>query len=98
MTTIRTDKHAIAGLAKTREVEEVLLRGAQIGARGANNRAPVGEPPVHLGESYRAESEPGAARFGSDLRYAEFVEFGTEDTPAQPHIRPAVDDIKAASR
>lgn len=30
---------------------------------------------------------------GSSLRYAGFVEFGTSRTPAQPYLRPALDQV-----
>jgi hypothetical protein len=98
MTRVVTDRRVLKGLPKSREVEAVLLKAAQIGARGASRRAPVGDPPVHLRDSYEAESEPGEARFGSNLKYAEHVENGTINAPAQPHVRPAVDDIKGAIR
>lgn len=33
------------------------------------------------------------SEYGTDIEYGEFQEFGTEDDPGQPFIRPAVDGL-----
>lgn len=83
---------AIRDLALSPEMEEYLLRVAQAGADGAARLAPVDTGA--LKDSYKAEVEPGEARFGSNLDYAEHVELGTYKMRAQPHLRPAIDDAR----
>jgi HK97 gp10 family phage protein len=95
---VRFEMHvsAINDIADSPEVEAQLLRIAQAGARGASRRAPVRTG--QLRDSYEAESEPGEARFGSNLDYAKYVELGTWKMRAQPHLRPAIDDAKAEAK
>jgi HK97 gp10 family phage protein len=96
MVRFKHDQAAIEGLARASEVRKALLKAAQIGAEGAARRAPV--ETGKLRDSYGVEETPDGARFGSDLDYSDDVEFGTVDTPAQPHARPAVDDIRREMR
>ena len=44
-----------------------------------------------LAKSIRPEVDPDglSARVGSDIRYAQFVEFGTQGRPATPYLFPA---------
>lgn len=44
------------------------------------------------GDGVDPVSEDFAVRIGTNVDYARFQEFGTEDQPAQPFLRPAVDD------
>lgn len=53
-------------------------------------------------EGLLAASGPGApdspstnftVRVGTNVRYARFVEFGTEDMEAQPYLRPAIREV-----
>ena len=57
----------------------------------ARANAPVG-PTGDLLESIEA----GDDRVEATIRYAGFVEFGTNDTPAQPYMRPAADEAQGA--
>jgi len=45
---------------------------------------------------YRAVPTPdGAAVVNPDAFYWRFQEFGTQDMPANPHVRPAIEQVRA---
>jgi hypothetical protein len=100
MARVRLNRINISRVGKSDAVTRGLARGAEAGARGANARAPRGEDDPgrdydripHLNESYVSETEPGLARFGSNVPHAPYVELGTRYMAAQPHLRPAIDD------
>lgn len=51
-----------------------------------------------LRDSLQAELGPANERarvvIGTEIAYAAFVEFGTEDTPAVPYLRPALESVR----
>lgn len=52
-----------------------------------------------LRDSIHIEPDPGSSDVlvATDVRYAPFVEYGTAYTPAQPFLRPAVDDASVGA-
>lgn len=76
MARYKVPQSAVDNLANSAEMEALLLRAAQAGAEGASRRAP--RDTGRLADSYKAESEPGKAWFGTDVEYADDVEFGEE--------------------
>lgn len=44
------------------------------------------------GDSVDRPNEEFVVRIGSNVDYAKFIEFGTVNQPAQPFLRPAVDE------
>lgn len=87
---------AVADLQDSRMVRDGMLDLAQIGAAGAKRRAPVdtGE----LRDDIAAAEVDGVARYGTDVEHGLYQEVGTYKMEAQPYLRPAQDDIKAALR
>lgn len=53
---------------------------------------------VHLRDSYSAVATATGARIRTSAPYWHYVEFGTGHGEAQPHIRPAVEAVRAAHR
>lgn len=49
----------------------------------------------HLKDSYFVTPEEDGATIRSRQDYWAYVEFGTGQTPTQPHVRPALDEAKA---
>jgi HK97 gp10 family phage protein len=58
--------------------------------------SPVTPERTHALEmGYRAIARGTGAEVVTNVRYWAYVEFGTEDTRAQPHVRPAVEAVRA---
>jgi HK97 gp10 family phage protein len=56
------------------------------------------ETPVETGKmkaGYRAIYDDDGALIINPVDYWPYQEFGTEDTPAQPHVRPAIEKVRA---
>lgn len=49
----------------------------------------------NLEHSYRAVEAGDGAEVVTDADYWRWVEFGTEDTPRRPHVRPAIERVRA---
>jgi hypothetical protein len=62
---------------------------------GPYDRRPTRPPGPHLRDSYRAHISPEGAVVTTDKRYWLYVEYGIGRGPAQPHIRPAIEQIRA---
>lgn len=88
-TEVRVDESALERELRA-QVDAELKRAAEAGAEAARRRAPVDTGKL------RDSIQANGARFGSDVDYALYVEFGTTDTPAQPYLRPAIDDVAKA--
>ncbi len=69
---------------------EMGVRGAAI-ASIASDLAPVLTGALAASLDYQVG--PGEVTISSDVPYAAYVEFGTSDTPAQPFLRPAGDQV-----
>jgi hypothetical protein len=50
-----------------------------------------------LAESYTAEVEGKTGTAGTNMEYGPHVEYGTVNTPAQPHLVPAFDNVADAA-
>lgn len=53
--------------------------------------------PVRTGrlrDSYHAEAEGSGAVVKTDADYWKYQEYGTRNTPAQPHVRPAYEAVR----
>ena len=55
----------------------------------------MGKNPFAIVADAGSELEPGQARVAFAVEYAAHVEFGTENSPAQPFLIPATEAIKA---
>lgn len=82
-----------------RNIARAVEAGRKAAPKGAGRAAREilddvrADAPVRTGElrsSYEAWEDADGAHVGSDAKHAPPVEFGTSDTPAQPHVRPAV--------
>jgi len=88
------------------EFELALRKGTRKLARAIGGRSAPGEPPAiqtgHLFRNITHEVDPKTltARFGSNVIYDKYLEFGTRKMPARPHYRPVVKqlDIPAGFR
>jgi len=60
-------------------------------------RAKDGHTGPHLRDSYyvRVDPDTGDALIKCRRRYWAFVEFGTSRSAAKPHVRPAIDEVRA---
>lgn len=75
----------------------IVREAAEAGATGAARRAP--KKTGRLARSYRAEmnrADPNALSYSvvSDVEYASYVELGTSRMAAQPHLTPAMEDVR----
>jgi hypothetical protein len=52
-------------------------------------------PGPHLRDSYSAHVDPDGALITSSVPYWKYVEYGTGRGPAQPHVRPAIEAVRA---
>lgn len=92
----RVRKQAVAALAKNAAVKRQLWKAATEVERDAQRLAPVQTGALRRSITVvevRSSTTGGVEyRVGWDesiADYGKFVEFGTEDTTAQPHLRPA---------
>lgn len=67
-----------------RYFEKRIIKSVQI----AKRQAPVDTGRLRSSITY--VEEEGVFKVGSNVEYAPFVEFGTEDRAPQPYLRPAV--------
>jgi HK97 gp10 family phage protein len=77
------------------EAESMLSGvGARI-AESARFMAPrlTGALAVSIRVDMTTDGEDRAVEILADVPYAGYVEFGTSDTPAQPFLRPALDEV-----
>lgn len=94
------DSAVIAGLSRVgaavagRSMMPALRAAALIPQNAAKELVPVDTGT--LKRSIHMEDVPGelAVAVGTDVPYAPFVEFGTSRQPAQPYLRPALDENK----
>lgn len=93
MADVRVDMAALEREIRP-QVDRELERAAEAGAEDARRRVPVDTG--RLRDSIKVARTANGARYGSDVDYALFVEFGTVDTPAQPFLRPGLDDVAKA--
>ena len=99
---ITGDKAVIAGLNRvsaavgSRAIMPALRAAALIPQNAAKENVPV--LTGTLKRSLHQEDVPGqvAVAVGTDVPYAEHVEFGTSRMPARPYLRPALDENKGA--
>lgn len=70
---------------------EMEARGEEI-AKVAADLAPVLTGALSASISAEVQSDAEVI-VSSDVRYAAYVEFGTSDTPTQPFLRPAGDQV-----
>lgn len=94
MATVETNiGAAFAAMLPTLSAESLKI--AQAGAAGASRRAAVDTG--RLQRSLRAFPTGRArARWGTNVFYSPFLEFGTWKMSARPFVRPSVDDARAA--
>ena len=86
------DMRGIDELENSEQMRVMLRKVAEAAAEGARRRAPVDTG--RLRDSISSEDETGRAWYGTDVDYALFQELGTRYQPAQPYLRPALDDAK----
>ena len=86
----RINERAVQDLVRAAEVDAALRAGAQRVLADARKGAPVRTGRLRrsltvqkVGGEYRVGWDPSVAPYGL------FVEMGTNDTRAQPHLRPA---------
>lgn len=80
-----------------KKIGQALLRkGLQI-EREAKQRCPVDTGRLRASYTTTLIEQRGqpVVLVGSAVEYAPYVEFGTADMEAQPHLRPAVDAVAA---
>ena len=101
-TKITGDKAVISGLNRVgnaiggRAIMPALRAAALIPQNAAKENVPV--LTGTLKRSIHQEDVQGqlAVAVGTDVPYAEHVEFGTSKMPARPYLRPALDENKGA--
>lgn len=91
---VTINQGAVNEFATSPEMEAFLRMAAEAGAEGARQRVPVDTGRLH--DSIESSYENGVSRYHSNVDYDLDVEFGTRDTPAQPFLRPALDDVRRA--
>ena len=74
------------------ETEKSLMEGAERLAALIRDNAPV--QTGNMRNSVAAANSPDGALVSVDAPYAFFVEYGTSRMPAQPFVRPAIDEGK----
>jgi HK97 gp10 family phage protein len=98
MRIVRFRPEVLAAVSQAPSVKRQVRAAASEIAKDARRRAPRETGALRRG--IRVENHYDRAtglveyRVGWDMRtafYGPLVEFGTEDTPARPHLRPAVD-------
>lgn len=95
MARVKVDKRALERELGPK-VKRLMAELAETGARKASELAPVYTGA--LAASIHSEETEDGAKYGSDLDYAGYPEFGTFDQPAQPYLRPALDAVAADAR
>lgn len=98
---------AMQGLSddmRTKVARQAVAAGAGVVRKAARDKAPVDSgnlkaslimkrvKDTSLTEEYIVTPRKGKTRDGKDAYYARFVEFGTVQAPAQPFMRPALED------
>lgn len=74
---------------------ETSLRLARVGQAGAQRRARYRTGLMRLSVEVLGLPD-GGARWGTDVPYAAYNEFGTFKMSAQPFVRPSADDLRGA--
>lgn len=78
----------------SRELEKKAIKVV----RNAKQNAPVDTGRLRSSITYNMVELPGQlpkAVVGTSVQYAPFQEFGTEDMPAQPFLRPALSRLRS---
>lgn len=94
---VNIDYEALERFQRGPEVQHALKKGADAGRDAA--KLMVSRRSIESGEllaGIESESEPGRARFGTNVNHGIFVEVGTQYMDAEPFIRTSFDEVRRA--
>lgn len=80
-------------------LDEVINEAMEAGVESAQRLVPIDTGELHDGIEIVEFASNGRGSYGvTDVDYADDVEFGTQNAPAQPYLRPSVDAMRQALR
>jgi HK97 gp10 family phage protein len=96
----RIDPKVLAAVSRSPAVKRQTRLVADVIKKGARRRAPKvsGNLQKNIDIEEAEDPKTGVTEYHVGWRkaawYGAMVELGTEDTPAQPHLRPAADELR----
>jgi HK97 gp10 family phage protein len=93
---LELDANAIKQLGGSQDVTTALILIGQAGEASAKSHAPVDTGNLRRSITHELGDRDGVqyVRIGTNVRYAIYQELGTRFHPANPFLRPALEDLR----